>query len=61
MGIPRPHNKGKTTVVNTLALSKVWYLASVCVPPDKLCDKVEEVINKLARKEVLNLSTKYGV
>ena len=28
--------KGKAIIVNTLALSKVWHLASVSVPPDNI-------------------------
>ncbi len=60
--------KGISTIVNTLALSKVWHLASVGVPPDTVCEKIEEAIDKfvwtrktrLVKKEILHMPEHYG-
>lgn len=60
--------KGKATIVNTLALSKVWHLASVSVPPDFVCEQIQEAIHKfvwtsktkLVNREMLSIPAKYG-
>lgn len=60
--------KGKSVIVNTLALSKVWYLASVCVPPDHIYEKIEDAIHKfiwkknikLIKKDTLHIPDIYG-
>lgn len=49
LGMWSCHNltiKGKAIIVNTLALSKVWHLASVHVPRDNICERIEEAITK---------------
>jgi len=59
---------GKSTVVNTLAMSKVWHLASVSVPPDQICDQIQEAVHKfmrtrktrLVQQEIINMPKKYG-
>lgn len=57
--------KGKSVNVNTLALSKVWYLASVCVPPDHIYEKIEDAIHKekeykINKKDTLHIPDIYG-
>lgn len=60
--------KGKATIVNTLALSKVWHLASVSVPPDFVCEQIQEAIHKfvwtsktkLVNREMLSIPAQYG-
>jgi hypothetical protein len=46
---------GKATVANLLALSKVWYLASVCVPPDDICNTIEEKVKNFVWTSKTNL------
>ena len=60
--------KGKSIIVNTLALSKVWYLASICVLPENVCFLIEEAIKKfmltsktrLVKKDIWHMPEIYG-
>jgi hypothetical protein len=60
--------KGKAIIVNTMALSKMWYISTVCVPPDEVIEKVEKTIQKfvltkrlsLVKKEMLHMPEEYG-
>lgn len=60
--------KGKSIIVNMLALSKVWYLASVCVLPENICTAIEEIVKKflttsktrLVKRDIWSMPEMYG-
>ncbi len=59
--------KGKAIVANVMALSKMWYLATVCTPPENIIIQIEEAVNKfmwkglqLIKRDLLYTPQEYG-
>jgi len=60
--------RGKAIVVNVMALSKVWYLATVSTPPDNIITQIESAIIdfvwakglQLIKRDLLHAPEEYG-
>lgn len=60
--------QGKTVIVNVMGLSKMWYLATVCTPPEDVLDQIDKEIQnfvwykglKRINRELLYTPEKYG-